>query len=137
MAFVHNLPQLRLQSVTFREHDTRLTFSVWKGEAEDGRKRKAKEVYSFGWSVWSWFFFIGEIFRLLLRYSYLCKIAGDYFRKRKVVSICQEWSELWKGMRVLFMFLRIRIAHRNWRGRVNKKYLFLHSFWKCFDCKEL
>jgi len=37
--------------------------------------------------------FIGEIFRLLLRYSYLCKIAGDYFRKRKVVSICQEWSE--------------------------------------------
>lgn len=39
--------------------------------------------------------FIGEIYRLFLRYFYLLKISGDYlFQKKTGVSICQERSEL-------------------------------------------
>lgn len=38
--------------------------------------------------------FIGKICRFFLRYSYLCKIAGDYlFQKKIVVSVCQERSD--------------------------------------------
>lgn len=38
--------------------------------------------------------FIGEIFRLLLRYSHLCKIAGDYLFQKKN---CSEYlpGEVW------------------------------------------
>lgn len=84
MAFVHNLPQLRLQSVTSENLIPDLDFlsGTVKLRMEGGGKQRRFTVLAGLYDH----DFIGEIFRLLLRYSHLCKIAGDYLFQKKNCS---------------------------------------------------